>query len=190
MRLEFEYGQGTMAAELPENTDVFIPGVTVEDPPYIPEEELEAKTLESLRNPMGMEPLSKLAKKGSKVTIVFPDRVKGGEQPTSHRKVSIKLILKELYAAGVEKKDILLICSNGLHRKNTEPEIRGVLGKELFEEFWNCGQIINHDSEDYEHLVDLGTTDRGDPVLMNKYVYDSDVAIYPGQPLWGIFRRL
>lgn len=78
MRLEFEYGQGTMAAELPESTDVFIPGVTVADPPYIPEEELEAKTLESLRNPMGMEPLSKLAKKGSKVTIVFPDRVKGG----------------------------------------------------------------------------------------------------------------
>ena len=97
---------------------------------------------------MGMEPLSKLAKKGSKVTIVFPDRVKGGEQPTSHRKVSIKLILKELYAAGVEKKDILLICSNGLHRKNTEQEIRGVLGKELFEEFWYCGQIINHDRSD------------------------------------------
>ena len=97
--------------------------------------------------------------KGSKVTIVFPDRVKGGEQPTSHRKVSIKLILQELYAAGVEKKDILLICSNGLHRKNTEQEIRGVLGDELFNQFWGCGQIINHDSEDYEHLVDLGTTD-------------------------------
>ena len=107
MRLEFEYGQGTMAANLPDNTEVFIPGETIPDPPYIPEDELEAKTLESIRNPMGMEPLSKLAKKGAKVTIVFPDRVKGGEQPTSHRKVSIKLILKELYAAGVEKKDIL-----------------------------------------------------------------------------------
>lgn len=180
MRLEFEYGQGTMAANLPDDTEVFIPGETIPDPPHIPEEELEAKTLESLRNPMGMEPLSKLAKKGSKVTIVFPDRVKGGEQPTSHRKISIKLILQELYAAGVEKKDILLICSNGLHRKNTEQEIRGVLGDELFNEFWNCGQIINHDSEDYDHLVDLGTTDRGDPVLMNKYVYDSDVAVLIG----------
>ncbi len=29
MKLEFEYGQGLMAAELPDNTDVFIPGVTV-----------------------------------------------------------------------------------------------------------------------------------------------------------------
>ena len=180
MKLSFEYGAGLMAAELPDNTDVFIPGETVADPPCIPEDRLVEKTLESIRNPMGMEPLSRLAHKGSKVTIIFPDRVKGGEQPTSHRKISIKLILKELYDAGVEKKDILLICSNGLHRKNTEAEIHNILGDELFHEFWHSHQIINHDSEDYEHLVDLGTTDRGDPVLMNKYVYDSDVAILIG----------
>ena len=180
MKLSFEYGHGMMDAQLPDNTDIFIPGETVADPPCIPESELEERTLQSLRNPIGMEPLSKLAKRGSKVTIVFPDRVKGGEQATSHRKISIKLVLQELYAAGVEKKDRLLICSNGLHRKNTEQEILGVLGRELFDEFWHGGQIINHDSEDYDHLVDLGTTERGDPVIMNKYVYDSDVAILIG----------
>ena len=180
MKLDFEYGHGTMSANLPDDTDVFIPGVTVADPPCIPEEKLEEETLKSLRNPIGMPPLSELAHRGSRVTIVFPDRVKGGEQSTSHRKISIKLILKELYAAGVEKKDILLICSNGLHRKNTVLEIRGVLGDELFNEFYPSGQIMNHDSEDYDHLVDLGTTRRGDPVLMNKYVYDSDVAILIG----------
>ena len=180
MKLEFEYGHGTMAAELPDNTDVFIPGVTVPDPPYIPEDQLKEKTLESIRNPIGMEPLSKLAFKGAKVTIIFPDRVKGGEHPTSHRKISIRLILDELYAAGVKKEDILLICSNGLHPKNKEQDIRAVLGDELFNEFWYTHQIINHDSEDYDHLVDLGTTKRGDPVLMNKYVYDSDVAILIG----------
>jgi len=180
MKLSFEYGHGTMDANLPDNTDVFIPGVTMPDPPHIPLDKIEEETLKSLRNPIGMEPLSVLAKPGMKVAIVFPDRVKGGEQPTAHRKVSIKLILQELYAAGIEKKDILLICSNGLHRKNTDEEIRGVLGNELFYEFIHSNQIINHDSEDYEHLVDLGTTGRGDPVLMNKYVYDSDLAILIG----------
>ncbi len=180
MKLEFEYGQGKMSAVLPDTTDIFIPGETVPDPPYIPEDRLEEETLRSIRNPIGMERLDQLAHKGSKVTIVFPDRVKGGEQATSHRKISIRLILEELYKAGVEKKDILLICSNGLHRKNTVEEIRNVLGDELFSQFYPTHQIINHDSEDYEHLVDLGTTDRGDPVLMNKYVYDSDVAILIG----------
>ena len=86
MKISFEYGQGLMDAELPDTTDIFVPGETIPDPPCIPEELLEEKTLESLRNPIGMEPLSKLAKKGMKVTIVFPDRVKGGEQPTAHRK--------------------------------------------------------------------------------------------------------
>lgn len=178
MRLEFEYGHGTMAAELPDNTDVFIPGVTVADPPYLAD--VQAATLESVRNPIGMAPLSQLAFKGAKAAIIFPDKVKGGEQPTSHRKVAISIILEELYAAGVEKRDILLICSNGLHRKNTEAEIRSILGEDLFREFWQTQQIINHDSEDYDHLVDLGTTERGDPVLMNKYVYDADVAVLVG----------
>ena len=180
MNLNFEYGHGFMKAELPDNTDIFIPGETVADPPHIPEELLIEKTLYSIRHPIGMEPISKQVKAGSKVTIIFPDRVKGGEQPTSHRKISIKLILQELYDAGVKKEDILLICSNGLHRKNTEKEIRGVLGDELFFEFIHTGQVINHDSEDYEHLVDLGKTPQGDPVIMNKYVYDSDFAVLIG----------
>ena len=94
-----------MGAELPDElTDVVIPGKTVPDPPYIPEDLVEEKTRESVRNPIGMEPLSRLAHKGSKVTIVIPDIVKGGTQPSSHRKVSIKVILEELYAAGVEKR--------------------------------------------------------------------------------------
>ena len=141
---------------------------------------LKNATLESIRNPLGMDPISKLVKEGSKVTIIFPDRVKGGEQYNSHRKVSIKLILKELYQAGVKKEDILLICSNGLHRKNTEKEIYNVLGPEIFHEFSSSNQIINHDSEDYDNLVDLGKTSSGDPVIMNKYVYDSDLAILIG----------
>ena len=180
MNLNFEYGHGFMKAELPDNTDIFIPGETIADPPHIPEELLVEKTLYSIRHPIGMEPISKQVKAGSKVTIIFPDRVKGGEQPTSHRKISIKLILQELYDAGVKKEDILLICSNGLHRKNTEKEIRGVLGDELFFEFIHSGQIINHDSEDYEHLVDLGKTPQGDPVIMNKYAYDADFAVLIG----------
>lgn len=180
MKLNFEYGQGTMSANLPDNTDIFIPGETVPDPPYIPEDQLVEKTRESIRHPIGMPPLSEQAHSGSRVAIVFPDRVKGGEQPTAHRKVCIPLILEELYKAGVQKKDILLICSNGLHRKNTQEEIHNILGPDLFNEFWYTHQILNHDSEDYDHLVDLGTTERGDPVLMNKYVYDSDLSILIG----------
>lgn len=178
MKLEFEYGQGMMSANLPDNTDIFIPHETVKDPPYL--EDVYAATKESLLNPLGMEPISKLAQKGSKVVIVFPDRVKGGTQPTAHRKVSIKLILEQLYEAGVQKEDIHLICSNGLHRKNTESEIKNLLGEEIFNSFWYTHQITNHDSEDPENMIDLGTTKRGDPVLMNKRVFEADLPILIG----------
>ena len=180
MKLSFEYGHGLMDAELPDNTDVFIPGETVPDPACISESEIAAKTLESIRNPIGMEPLSKTVKKGSKCVIVFPDRVKGGEQPSSHRKTAIPLIVKELYAAGVDKKDITLVCSTGLHRKNTKEELFNILGQELFGEFWHTHQIVNHDCEDYDNLVDLGCTASGDPVVMNKLVYDADLAVLIG----------
>ncbi len=180
MKLEFEYGHGTMGAELPDNTDVFIPGTTVPDQPAIPEERLEEETRKSVRNPIGMQPLSELAKEGSKVTFVIPDIVKGGTQPTAHRKIAIKVILEELYQAGVQKKDILLIFSNGLHPRTTVNEMKQILGKELFDEFYYTNQITSHDSEDYEHLVDLGFTPQGDHVIMNKYVYDSDIAILIG----------
>ena len=155
MKLNFEYGQGTMAAELPDNTDVFIPGETVKDPAYIPEDQLEAAYLESLAHPIGMPTLTELAGPGKTVTIVVPDRVKGGEQATSHRKLSIKYILKELYAAGIEKKDILFIISNGLHPRSTEADAKAIFGEELFNEFWHTGQIISHDSEDQEHMIYL-----------------------------------
>lgn len=177
---DFEYGEGTLGAWLPDDTDTFIPGVTVPDPDYIPEEELEAAYRESLSHPIGMAPVKELVHKGSKVVFVIPDRVKGGEQPTSHRKLAVKYILEELYGAGVEKKDILFIISNGLHPRSTDKDALAIFGPELYKEFWYTGQIISHDSEDMEHMVDLGLTDRGDPVYINKYVYEADLPILIG----------
>lgn len=180
MRVDFEYGQGVMSAELPDSTDVFIPGITYPDPLHIPEDCIEQETRSSILNPIGMPPLNQLAKKGSKVVFIIPDIVKGGVQPTSHRKIAIKVCLEELYKAGVDRKDILLLISNGLHPRATVEETRKILGDEIFGTFHPHGQITSHDSEDYDHLVDLGYTTHGDHVIMNKYVYDADIAIMIG----------
>ena len=85
MKLDFEYGHGLMAAELPDSTDIFIPGETVADPPCLPQDwdSLYAATLESIRNPIGMPALRELAGPGKTVVFVIPDIVKGGCQPTA-----------------------------------------------------------------------------------------------------------
>ena len=137
MKLDFEYGHGFMSAELPDNTDVFIPGETVADPECLPQDwdSLYEATLRSIRNPIGMEPLFSYAAPGKTAVIVIPDIVKGGNQPTSHRKVAIRACLDELYRGGVRKEDILLLFSNGLHPRATVEEMRKILGEELFGEF-------------------------------------------------------
>ena len=106
MKLEFEYGNGLMSAELPDSTKVFIPGETVPDPPCLPQDwdNLYAATLESIRHPLGMKPLRELAGPGKSVVFVIPDIVKGGTQPTAHRRVSIRACLDELYEAGVDRR--------------------------------------------------------------------------------------
>ena len=181
MKLTFEYGQGYMEANLPDNTDVFIPGETVPDPLFLMN--IEEETRRSILNPIGVPTISKQVKKGSKVVIVFPDKVKGGFLEDSHRKVSIPLIIEECLKAGVEKRDIRLICSNGLHRKNTREEIRSLLGEKVFEEFWWSNRITNHDSEDWDNLVDLGYDDMGSTVIMNKEVFEADLAVLIGHVL-------
>lgn len=181
-KIDFEYGNGLMTAELPDSTDIFIPGETVADPECLPQnwESLYEATLESIRNPIGMPSLRELAAPGKTVVFVIPDIVKGGIQPTSHRKVAIRACLDELYAGGVSKKDILFMVSNGLHPRATVAEMKQIFGEELFNEFYYSGQMTSHDSEDQEHMVDLGCTDRGDPVYMNKYVFECDIPILIG----------
>jgi nickel-dependent lactate racemase len=142
--VQFEYGEGYMEAQLPDSTEIFIPGETVPDPPCL--DDVETATRESILNPLGMPPISELVGPGSKVTISFPDRVKGGVQENSHRKTSIPILIEECLKAGVSKEDILLICSNGLHRKNTDEEIRAILGDEVYNAFGPTHQIVNHDS--------------------------------------------
>ncbi|MCK5174954.1 MAG: DUF2088 domain-containing protein [Planctomycetes bacterium] len=179
--VDFEYGEGLMSARLPDSADVFVPGETVPDPDFLPDP--IPATKKAILNPIGMDTISKLVKKGSKVVIIFPDRVKGGFQETSHRKVSIPIAIEECLSAGVKKKDICLICSNGLHRKNTKEEIHAILGDKVFNDFWYTNQIYNHDSQDWGNLVDLGRDRMGSKVIMNKEVFDADLSIMIGHVL-------
>ncbi len=180
MKIAFEYGEGFMRADIPDNADVFIPGETVPDPPRLADPYEDTK--KSILNPVGLPPISKLVSEGSKAAIIFPDKVKGGFQDTSHRRIAVPIIIDECLKAGVNKQDITLICSNGLHRKNTSSEIKAMLGDAIFNAF--SSQIHNHDSEDNENLVDLGNEPvYGAKVVMNKTVFEADLAVLIGHAL-------
>src|SRR5690606_7360665 len=99
MRIELEYGDGRLPIDVPEATPVVRAGDLYEEPVGL--DDPAAATREALRNPLGTRPIGELVNQGSKVVIGFPDRVKGGFQETSHRRVTIALVLDELERAGV-----------------------------------------------------------------------------------------
>ena len=89
MKLEFEYGQGLVGAELPDSTDIFIPGETVADPPCLPQDwdSLYAATWRPSATPSACPAEGPGRASGPKsVVIVIRTRiVQMGQQLLSHR---------------------------------------------------------------------------------------------------------
>lgn len=180
MRIELEYGDGRLPIEVPDGTTVVRPGVLYEEPLGL-EDPVQA-TEEALRNPLGTRPIKELVNAGSKVVIGFPDRVKGGSQETSHRRVTINLVLDELERAGVKKQNIKLVCGIGLHRKNTHDEFVQYLGEDLVGRV-GLTNLVNHDAEDPDGIVTLGESKHGNWVDFNRDAYEADLTVLLGHTM-------
>lgn len=176
-QVRLDYGDGHVEVDLPEHALVVHPGEAPHEPPGLTDP-VEA-TRDALRSPVGTKPLTELVTAGARVTIAFPDRVKGGAHATAHRRVTIPILVDELERAGVRRRDISLICAIGLHRKNTREEFEAYLGREVLALF-EPNQIVNHDGEDPAGTVTLEPSELGDVVEMNKHLVDSDLTIMIG----------
>jgi lactate racemase len=174
-QVKLDYGDAYMTVELPESAEVVRYGGTYQDPPAV---DPYSTTRTALENPLGFPPLRELGGAGKKVVIGFPDRVKGGAQRDSHRRVAIPLIVEELLKGGTRLENITLLCSEGLHRKNTLEEWYWYLGKDIVDRFWP-DRIINHDAEALD-LCRFGTDAMGNEVECNRLIVEADLSIVLG----------
>ncbi|HTD16215.1 MAG TPA: lactate racemase domain-containing protein [Chthoniobacterales bacterium] len=74
-------------------------------------------------------------------------------------------------AAIVPLGNITLINGTGTHRPNTDAELRGLLTDEVVDRY----QVLNHDAQDPNELVQVGTTRAGGPALISRRVVEADV---------------
>jgi hypothetical protein len=187
MRVRLEYGDGHLDADVPDQAVVVQPGEALHEPRGLTDP--VGATRHAIRNPAGSEPLAELVTPGSRVTIAFPDRVKGGAHATAHRRVTIPVLVDELERAGVRRRDITLVCATGLHRKNTREEFESYLGREVLALF-EPGQIVNHDAEDPDGIVACEPSELGDIVEMNRRLVDTALTILishaAGNPYGGL----
>ena len=88
----------------------------------------------------------------------------------------LPVILAELEAGGIRREDITLINGLGTHRAQTEDELRAMLGDAIFKNY----RCVQHDATDPAGLVDLGETQRGHPLWINRDLMAADLKILTG----------
>lgn len=173
--VNLDYGDSAMSVQLPDTAIIVEYGKTYTDPGGV---DPESAVRRAISNPHNFPPLRELGGAAKRVVIGFPDRVKGGGQKNSHRRVAIPIVIEELIKSGTKLENISLVCAVGLHRKNTLEEWYGYLGREITNNFWP-DRLINHDADSAD-LHDFGVDDMGNVVQCNRDIADADLSIVIG----------
>jgi hypothetical protein len=158
--------------KFPLGTRVIYP---VESLPRIPD--LVEAINAALDAPLQSEPLAALLQPAMRLTIAFDDI--GTPTPRMRRpdirgKV-IEAVLTRAAAAGVD--DVALVSANGLNRRMTAEELEYIVGERVFRSFYADGLLTNHDAEDADNLVSIGSTTAGE-VALNARVANSNLLIF------------
>jgi len=161
------YGRGEITFELPAGMRgelaVSRPAPPVADPP--------AAIREALAQPIGCRPLRQMARRGDRVCIVFTDATRA-----SPDYLLMPALLAELEAAGVRDEDITLVCGVGMHRPSTRQEKIEKLGEAILARY----RVMDHTPCEPANLVDLGMSESGVPLSVNKVAYEADMLIATG----------
>jgi len=165
-------GEDFLLEDLPVGTRVIYPR-----PPIQGLANREAAIRYAINHPHGCDPLYAQLEPGMKVTIALDDisLPLPPMQTPDVRQTALEVVLDMLAAHGVD--DVHLIIANSLHRKMTESEMRRMVGDRIFKEFYP-DRYYNHDAEWSEGMVNLGKTDRGEVININRRVAESDLTIY------------
>jgi hypothetical protein len=87
----------------------------------------------------------------------------------------LTIVLSLLADHGVE--DVEIIIATSLHRRMTASEVRHIVGDKIFEAYWPK-RLYNHDAEDPKGMKEVGTTEHGEVIELNRKAVESDLVIY------------
>ena len=147
--------------------------------PFAPIADPRAAIRQALLNPLGdSAPLPALLHAGMKLTIAFDD-VSLPLPPMRApdiRQLVIEEVLDMAATAGVD--DVQLVAALALHRRMHDHELRHALGDRVYDAFEPHGLLTQHDAEDPDGMLHIGTTDHGEVVEINKRAATSDLIVY------------
>lgn len=165
-------GDRLVEVDLPPGTRCIYP-----KPPAEGLKDPDAAIRYAINHPLGSEPLYAKLTPGMKVTIAIDDisvPLPPMKRPDARERV-LTIVLRLLADHGVE--DIELIVATGIHRRMKPNEIRHMVGDKIFDAYYP-DRLYNHDAEDKNNLVEIGTTRHGDVLELNRRAAESDLLIY------------
>ncbi|HSL58664.1 MAG TPA: lactate racemase domain-containing protein [Acidimicrobiales bacterium] len=170
----FHHGEGFRLEKLPPGRSRVIypaePLPGLDDP--------EGAIRRALLEPIDSDPLPALLFPGMKLTIAFDDvslPLPPMQKPDIRQRI-IEAVLDLAAEAGVD--DVHLIAALALHRRMTEGELRHAVGDRVYDAFAPRGLLYNHDAEDPDGMVVIGTTRHGEEVQISKRAAESDLTVY------------
>ncbi len=168
MRVEMNYGRGTLPIELDDDIEVVI--IRKPEMPILPDP--VAATAQALANPVGCPPLAELAKTAKTACILICDITRPVPNGTL-----LPPMIRTLLDAGMKAEDIRVLVATGLHRPNEGDELAEVVGDPWVME---TVTVENHFARNDEDHVYLGTTDRGTVIRLDKRFAEADIRIATG----------
>jgi len=124
-----------------------------------------------LARPLDSPPLEHLARGGRSVAVAVPDVTR-----PSLDSVFLPPIIATLLRAGVRTRDITIVVATGLHRSVTVQEMRS-----RYAAAFDAGiRVVNHQADDPDLLVDLGSSPEDIPIKVDKRIVNADLVMATG----------
>ena len=163
MTVNLAYGFGHLPIEVPNDR------TTVIEPANITSlADEQAAVLGALQKPIGSQPLLERISPETKICIAFTDITRA----TPNDRI-IPWLLEHL---GGPNDNITLLNQLGTHRPNTKEELEIMLTPKVVANY----RVLNHEPENPDALVQVGTTADGTPALLNRHIVEADLRIITG----------
>ncbi|MGH9431703.1 MAG: lactate racemase domain-containing protein [Terriglobia bacterium] len=166
------YGEDLLKVRMPAGTRVVYPKPTIPGLGDVP-----GAIRYALQHPEEMDPLRAYLRPGMTVTIAIDDislPLPKMKRPDIRESV-LSVVLPMLAGHGVT--DVHIIIATSYHRRMEPFEIRRAVGEKIFREYYPQ-RLYNHDGEAPDGMVELGVTEQGEHVRINRRAAESDLVIY------------
>jgi lactate racemase len=131
----------------------------------------DAEIASALDSPIASPPVEDLISAGETVLIVVSDatRATGSAQ-------LVNILVRRLIQFGTSPNQIAIIFATGIHRPVTQQEKVDLLTPFIVQRI----RVLEHNASDEAAMVDLGVTEFGTPVIVNKMLREFDHVIILG----------